>query len=85
MKTLSFLLLCMVCLFCGKKGVGPGSNCDDYTAKYSASVTAYSSSPTQANCLSLKSSLSELVNKCTILTPQVRAQYNAQIDALTCN
>lgn len=84
MKTFSFLLLCVVCLSCGKKAVDP-VNCDNYVAKYQTAITAYSSSPTASNCVSLKSSLSDIVNKCTILTAQQRADYNAQIDALTCN
>jgi len=84
MKALSFLLLCMVCLSCGKKTVDP-VNCDNYFAKYQTAITAYSSSQTPANCLSVKSALSDIVNRCTILTAQQRADYNAEINAMNCN
>ncbi len=86
MKSLSFLLLCLVCLSCGKKAVDPvGANCDQWSNQYSSAVNAYASSPTTANCLAFKSALTDLVNKCTVLTPQLRAQYNSEIQALTCN
>ncbi|MBX2951009.1 MAG: hypothetical protein KF870_00795 [Leadbetterella sp.] len=59
--------------------------CNSYVSKYQTAITAYAASPTASNCLSLKSSLSDIVNKCTLITAQEKADYNAQINGLNCN
>lgn len=86
MKTLSFLLLCTVCLSCGKKGVDPAAaSCNESVARYQTTINAYAASPTAANCLAVKSVLSDVVNKCTLLSAQERAEYNRELDQMTCD
>ncbi len=91
MKFAKITSLFLFCLFftglssCKRPGDVIAGNCDEYSNDYSAKVQAFSSAPSKASCTALVASLDKLVNKCTLLTPAQRQQYNQSLADINCS
>jgi hypothetical protein len=86
--TIIILFLTTVSVSCNKSGVGPASaaNCDKETAVYTKAFDAWVADPTsKPKCEVFRKSLDDLVNKCTVLTPALRKQYQDDLKDFTCN
>lgn len=84
MKTLSFILLCAVCLSCGKKAVNP-AKCNEYIARYQTTLNAYANNPTPANCIAVRNILGDIVDKCSLLSAKERDEYKEDLEQMDCN
>ena len=93
MKILISILVLMTFMLssCKKSSVidpfvgGLGNNCENVLEPYMASITAYSSNPTVANCNKVKSTLTDVVNKCSMFTAAQRDDYKNELKDWDCN
>lgn len=89
MKTIFFtLLICVFCTTsCKKKAddVLSGASCNNLVIQYQEEVLSYANNPTASNCNKVKNTLTQMVNKCSILPVAQRDQYRRELDDWDCN
>lgn len=89
MKKAFLSLLVLTILSCSKKNQGdtlnPAGNCAKLTEAYSSAVVNYIEDQSPKNCTAYLKALDDLVNKCTVLTGELKREYQEQRTNLKCD
>lgn len=88
-KKITSFLLCTVLLSgllsCKDKNGPLSGNCDELSNDYQAKVSAFSTTTNKATCTAMISSLTNFVNKCSLLSASQKQAYNETLAEADCS
>ena len=70
---------------CKKAALDPSTRCDNAAEKYLEKVTAFSNSPTKANCENIKSAAKTFLSDCPTVSAAERKAAQDDIDKIDCS
>lgn len=84
-KIIIILVLALSIASCKKAALDPTTRCDNAAEKYLEKVTAFSTSPTKANCENIKSAAKTFLNDCPTVSAAERKNAQESIDGIDCS